>query len=933
MHPSVGQDPVAGDPTTQDSGISLTHSQTQCTLSANDPDIHKTLRLLLDKGDNLVVVQLSSANKTAWKVGDGDIFDPYTWMRISSRKGRGMLWLREEFEMLSLTTLTYGVSKLNVEITESIPGCIANQTMLSKLAESFLFNDFRISNSSDSTWRPKEELCNRRLRDTPNGARIYYVCCHQDEKGKVLCAELTHDIWITILLACVVLINLVVILYLPLVVPPHLYRVSRGFIHYQHKLATAIKFRIMKTQHPPDPSNNQTNVLHKSALKELPNLRKLIDDLDEDKTYELPLGTINFLVQRARLIPGNYVPVGIGKTLYDTILRCKISKRTSLQKCCKSKLFGPLPTHKWNLSWYKCLQTCMDLVILVVIVCPWIIRVIIYLLFEHKNHMLYQHAAMSRGLAVGFRGSFALLLNPLHPIFLVCYGLIIVDSVLIGFLKETITDNFVFVLKKCFRDMRDRSPMRAIGWSTMILMKPCEKCGILALFLAPVYWLLTMPFVICILFVYLFPTINLTVRFIIHLFISVLPSKKSQDKHASSAFTRTFSDFFETDFLSSKETFQIPGHQTLRRRSAQVLILMVCLITMYSTIFLVTECITFFVEVAVYTVIGVILNAGHTMQYVSLIFMLFLYGKDCFGSVSAKYLVFNKTILSTVMAKSEDEVKKVSWQSEDQQGNTAFQLKSEIPEAPGSFSEPIAHSKSAYTDRPVVVVKDGHLKWKIKRLVMFLDKKDTPYITQKFFFDTSKMPCSGSPGPLLNNLCGAISGFLVIIVFLLFVMLVVITFGDMYEVNSSNQTLATLAGGFLPWVFRNVLFKSAADLTVDTDNLHFQGCFANVIERYVQTWPFADIEEDTKRQEGLGKQEAVEMHEVEERSLLPKGPTVVDKDDVLPAASLISHDERNLTLPIPERWLSRVHEVSEIPSNELDLIIDVSKQKKRDYFV
>ncbi|XP_069121821.1 uncharacterized protein [Argopecten irradians] len=909
-------------------GSSTTNSPTECTLIAKDPDIQKDLRLILDQGTNMIAIHLITPNRTVWKLSDGDIFDPFTWMRIRSKKGRGMLWLREEFEVLSLTTLTYGVSNLKVEVVESTPGCIANQMMLSTLAEAFVFSDFQLNRSAESSWTAEEELCNRRLRGTPSGARVYYVCCHKDEKGDVLCSEMTRDFWVTVLLTCVVLLNFFVIMYLPLVIPSHLYRASRGYVAYEHKLATELKLRIMKTRHPPKPdlSTDLSNIIHRSALKESPNLRELVDNLTEDKTYELPIRTMHFLVSRGRLISENYVPVGIAKTLYNTILRCKISKRTSLTKCCRSRIFGHVVNQRWNFTWYKCLQKCMDVVILIMIICPWILRVVVYMLFEKKNHLLYQKAAISRGLSLGFRGSFTLMLNPLHVVFIVCYALIFVDILLIGLLQKTVTDNFVFVLKKCFRDMRDRSPKRVIGWGTMVLLKPCEKCGILALILAPIYWILILPLVLFILLVSLFPTINLTVRCLIYVFINFLPSKKSGSDKTPSAFVKRFTEFFEIDFLISKETFEIPGNQTLSRRSAQITILLVCLITMYSTIFLITECITFFVEVAVYTVIGIILNSAHTMQYVSLVFMLFLYGKDCFGSVSGKYLVFNKTIISTVMAKADDQVKQVSWLSEDLQANTAFQLKSETPVAPGSVSIPMSDSELASINRPVIVVKENVLRWKIKRLVLFLDKRDTPYITERFFFDTSKMPCCGSPGPLLNNLCGAISGYLVIIGFLLFVLLVVITFGDMYDVNSSNQTLAALAGGFLPWVFRNVLFKRAADPTVDTSNLHFQGCFGNVIERYVQTWPFDDIEgmSESKQTSKTTIGTNLEMREVENKPLLETGR----KGEILLSASHSDRPVSPTTEETIENWKSRVREVEDISILGHDLIIDVSKQKK-----
>jgi predicted membrane channel-forming protein YqfA (hemolysin III family) len=80
------------------------------------------------------------------------------------------------------------------------------------------------------------------------------------------------------------------------------------------------------------------------------------------------------------------------------------------------------------------------------------------------------------------------------------------------------------------------------------------------------------------------------------------------------------------------------------------------------------------------------------------------------------------------------------------------------------------------------------------------------------------MDTVGVPGPLIYNIVRATWRFLCICLFLLFVVLIVLAFGDNYKISGTNQMLATLAGGFLPWVFRNILFKSKDALSLDTKN-------------------------------------------------------------------------------------------------------------------
>ena len=58
----------------------------------------------------------------------------------------------------------------------------------------------------------------------------------------------------------------------------------------------------------------------------------------------------------------------------------------------------------------------------------------------------------------------------------------------------------------------------------------------------------------------------------------------------------------------------------------QVLIVLVCLLSFWSITFLVMELLSFAVEMAVYTFIGVIVTADVTSRYLSVIFFLLLYG-------------------------------------------------------------------------------------------------------------------------------------------------------------------------------------------------------------------------------------------------------------------------------------------------------------------
>ena len=69
--------------------------------------------------------------------------------------------------------------------------------------------------------------------------------------------------------------------------------------------------------------------------------------------------------------------------------------------------------------------------------------------------------------------------------------------------------------------------------------------------------------------------------------------------------------------LTKEETFERGQKLTRRNLVLQVVVILMCLISFWSLTFLLMEVVSFFVEMAVYTLMGIIVNAGATLQYVT----------------------------------------------------------------------------------------------------------------------------------------------------------------------------------------------------------------------------------------------------------------------------------------------------------------------------
>ena len=69
--------------------------------------------------------------------------------------------------------------------------------------------------------------------------------------------------------------------------------------------------------------------------------------------------------------------------------------------------------------------------------------------------------------------------------------------------------------------------------------------------------------------------------------------------------------------ITAEETFERGSRLKRKDIALQIIVILMCLVSFWSLTFLLMEVVSFFVEVAVYTLMGIIVNAGATMQYVT----------------------------------------------------------------------------------------------------------------------------------------------------------------------------------------------------------------------------------------------------------------------------------------------------------------------------
>jgi len=90
------------------------------------------------------------------------------------------------------------------------------------------------------------------------------------------------------------------------------------------------------------------------------------------------------------------------------------------------------------------------------------------------------------------------------------------------------------------------------------------------------------------------------------------------------------------------------GQARVRRLLAHCAASVMCVAGLYAILILMSECIGCFLEMLVFTLMGVIVNAGSLLKFVALAIMLVAYSYDCFNNVEKKYLKLNKALFSEV---------------------------------------------------------------------------------------------------------------------------------------------------------------------------------------------------------------------------------------------------------------------------------------------
>lgn len=253
-------------------------------------------------------------------------------------------------------------------------------------------------------------------------------------------------------------ISVIVVLYSPLLVPEHWYREKYTNLVYKHELKEQFKLNILISDKlPTEVHIRSEKIINLRDIKDdpgMPRFKEKIDELREDQVYTITIPELIFKIKADHLVSANYAPVGVFKTLYDTIVHCQVRQRYAVRDCCHSNIFGTFKPCQKTVQWHECMQKLMLLCILPVLAAPWIIRIYYYYQYEDIQRKQIKLAAGSRNLEPNYPGNLLAYLNPVDGLFVFCYAVLAIDALLFGILQKKVTERSRYLIRQCFRDMR-----------------------------------------------------------------------------------------------------------------------------------------------------------------------------------------------------------------------------------------------------------------------------------------------------------------------------------------------------------------------------------------------------------------------------------------------------------------------------------------------
>lgn len=720
------------------------------------------------------------------------------WQMVRFDVGQNLLFLFLKFRLLNLTKINIGFRGLDIDLRTESPDCL-NKTSQSDFI--YLLRKTLLDNAVDHDSIKKENLsvCNQIITERHGIANFKTICYTKESESQISCHFLiVSDGW-KYLIIFQDIIAIATLLIVPFFIPRRLYEVKRNT--YLLYLPEEIRVTLKITETKP-PIEAQTEN-YTFPLNQYPNLAKRCQN--SKREYEGLLKALYLNVNERKIMSRGCAAAELSRVIYNKLFRCR-HYSPEIQSCLTTRLMPSFRRYN-QLTWYHCCRWFMKLILLLLLPLPWVFRLIIYYRFEAKSITDKISAIKSLNLKQTYSGTVFNYIPPLHWTFLFIYSLYFLDIIFFGIFNCKRIKKLTNTIKLALRDMNEYAKFENISFQVKFLLYPLQRFGFAGLAIAPVFWFIAIPMTLLFYCFYLIPMVNLIFRLLSNIL------------------------FYCSSFVLNKCRPIDSDPTSIKKRIINFITTFLLLLSVVSASVLFTECICFLVTAVFHSFIIIIIKANEALPYVSLGFLVIFYFFENINSVRNDYDNFQRKITDKVIEEISDLCNTISNSKQSEFCNTAYTIK----DTSVSFQESKVGKGLIYNSLS---------------LLLFIDSRHRPHIPERFFYSICHLPFEGCPGSLMKCYLIALRNYAVILVFLYFVFIVVKTFFGLYNVSSTNQMLATLAGGFLPLFIRNLIKMNTQTREVDIETIAFKTHFTRAMQEYAEDWVVNDFlieSEDNER--------------------------------------------------------------------------------------
>ncbi|CAH1777756.1 unnamed protein product [Owenia fusiformis] len=775
-------------------------------------------------------IHLKNSSHNALTTNTGLHYRLDTWRRVT-QQGESLLKLSFNYRALSFNTLGSGVDKLNVAVYDSPSGCLRDLEPDEKYntVRKLLIRDLDPDLEKPSLGE-NEQLCHQIVTAYQNTGRANFadLCCSVYKNGKVHCKDVPQSALLWSIMVLMIFVKTAAFIFGPLFIPAWLYTFERHVTSYIVKLNQSVEKLIylgndrgsLKYQHRIDFYETSQFNKFQEGLRSVP----------KNKTVKIRINELRVAVSGDRLVSESRISLGLFDWLYDNLFRCGIRNKKPFRACCRASILGDFKKD-FMIRWkHFCLGLSILFAVFLLLPLPFYIRLGLYCDYEREEIIHQKEFIKENNLLEQYRYHLLQYFSPDYGLFPFIYVMYFVFCMIFIYITFEQTGRFRSIIRDAFTDLHSMcSSCSALTKWAPVLLYPCKHYGILGLLLCLVLWIIVLPCVLIGCLVLFAPIIYLTYRVGVHTLRAVKGDNELMDQSFSQ---RALLDGSVCGTLPSNKAdtdlsyIEMPKPPTFGLKILYVLFALLFLFCTYLILIVFAECVGFGLEMAIYTILGIIMNANYVLRYVIFVVLLFMYAYLGYNSVYKVYMAVNKRLFREIADRSSSEVSDVTRLPEYLQDNHAFKVGNRIyvnPEDEGAAEDYSTNQK---------------LNWTLRNTVLFIFKNDLHFIPKGLLSEVCKIEVGGSPGPIYKTIFRASIKFLCIVFYLLFVLLTVVLFGRLYPVSSTNQVLSILLCGLIPMFIRLTCFRRPA-ASVPTQT--FTSKIGEVLSSYEEDWPIADL--------------------------------------------------------------------------------------------